>query len=298
VQFADGSRDALADDDRAYAYLPRRASLRVELVGKSTPLELVLQANPRYALTTPARPSGTADVTVLTGQLDGPPPPGRYLLIDARGPGAPVATGDTVTSPRITWWREEHPVLRGVVLSDLAIGEAPRLSLPATATPLFGSSETALAYALDDGMRRVVGLGFALERSNLPLRVGFPVLVYDAIDWLIAARGDAGQELVSDRPVELTDGAGKKRQLEPVGGRIDLRGLPPGFYSISRDGQVVRELAVSVADAGETRLKPVVNPVKAGAGRLRDTEAARSLLILALVLVLIEWRTYHRRKTV
>jgi hypothetical protein len=305
IHFEDGAKDALAADDVAYALLPQRERVRVDLIGRDPasvgPLELALQAWPQLQVTARPAPSGAADVNVIVGAPPSPLAAGRYLLIDPKGANAPISVGARVAAPAITRWRDDHPILRGAVVSDLLVGEASRLELPAGATAIVSSNETPLLFALDDGERRVVGLGFPLERSNLPLRVGFPVILYNAIDWLgahRAGRGPAG-ELESASPIELTPPDGKPRTLAPVDGRVRIDTGAPGFYRATASGKPVGEWATSVADAGETRLQSSApKGTAAQAGRRRDAELGHVLLLLATLLLLIEWATFHRRKTV
>lgn len=305
IRFENGAKDALSDDDVAYALLPQRARVLVDLVGRDPaavgPLELALQAWPQLQVTARAAPSGSADVNVIVGAPPAPLTAGRYLLIDPKGANAPVAVGARVASPAITRWRDDHPILRGAVVSDLLVGEASRIELPAGATAIVSSNETPLLFALDDGERRVVGLGFPLERSNLPLRVGFPVILYNAIDWLLArrAQGDSAGELASGAAIELTPPDGKPRRIAPVDGRVRIETGAPGFYRATASGKQVGEWATSVADAGETRLRSTgTQAAVARAGRRRDAEPAHAFLLLAAILLLIEWATFHRRKTV
>jgi hypothetical protein len=288
VRFDDGGKDALPDDDAAYHVVRRRAVIPVDLVGESPAVALALEANPRFAVSRRAAvATGSGAVTVISG----PWPklsPGRYLLTDPSGPSSadgPVALGASVVGPRVTEWREAHPVLRRVVLSDVLVGSAISVTLPAGAVPLIGSVETPLAFALDDGERRVVGLNFDLESSNLPLRVGFPVLLYNAVEWLAGAQAQ--------------DGDGDGDELDEARAR-EAAGDPaaPGFYAARPGGAAV---AVSVSDAGETAIAPradVAAASAARAGRARDVEPTAWLVLLALALVLVEWFTYHRRVTV
>jgi len=300
IRFGGRAGDALPDDDVAYALLPRSTGVAIDLIGRDKPLELALAANPRFQIFARSAPRPGA-VTVVVGPIAAPLPPGRYLLIDPSGPGAPRPTGATLANPRITRWREDHPILRGLVLSDLVIGAARAVTLEPADVELAAAGDAPLLYTIDDGARRIVALAFDPESSNLPLRVGFPVLIYNALAWLDEAsssveEGDAF--IAAAGPLGVTDPAGRRRVVDPIDGRVHLSAETAGFYRIDSDGKPLAERAVSVADASETSQAPVVAATASARGRLVDRDLARRLLVVALMLLVLEWATYHRRKTV
>jgi hypothetical protein len=249
---------------------------------------------------------------VLSGEIEAPLAPGRYLLFNPSGRGAPVTVDGPAQSLFITRVSETHPVLRRVVLSDITIGKASRVRLPPTATTLIGTADTSLVFALEDGPQRVVGLPFDLGSSNLFLRVGFPVMVYNAVEWLAGRTEEHAEELVagaelafaSTSALELRPPSARSIRLEPSGGRVTFVPTVAGFYDLLEPGQarVLRSFGVSVASPTETALSPLPAeelPRERGAkGRQRDREGWIVLTLFALVLLLVEWFTYHRRITV
>jgi hypothetical protein len=304
IEIADG-KDGLADDDVAYALVPHRQVVPVDLVGADPVLRMVLAANPRYKVTERAKPEPDA-VAVISGPLASPLGPGRYLLVDPSGPGAPVKVGGAIAGPHFTYWRDEHPVMRRVVLSDVMVGEARRLDLPATATALAGDEGAPLVFALEDGPVRAVGIGFDLASSDLPLRVGFPVLVYNALDWLAGSAAEAPRtaggpvELAAAAAIELRAPGERPRQLTPEGGRVRFVPVRAGYYELGPPGGPATVVALSVAARGETELSPLaaLPPPSGTPTRLRDRDPWTWFALFALALLLIEWTTYHRRLTV
>ncbi len=128
---------------------------------------------------------------VIVDRLDVPPTDsGNLLLIDAYSPSIPVvATGD-LKFPDVLDWDEGHPVLADVNLSGLTIERARQLHIAAppasdeTLHPLLEASESGLMYAYEHENLRAVIVGFDITRSDLPLKVAFPVMMSNIVNWL------------------------------------------------------------------------------------------------------------------
>ena len=309
VSFDGGGKDALRDDDVAFAVIPLRNKIAIDLVGQSEPLRLVLSANPRYVVTPRTEMSESRGaIQVVAGDVRGTLSAGRYLLVNPSGPALPFTFGGTQKGIAISDSNDDHPILRRVILSDVFIRAATKTILPASGTAIVRSSTTPLLYTYVDGPVRAVGLAFDLLDTDLPLRVGFPVLIYNAIDWLehAGSTDDAEPAVVrSDAALDVTTPGGAVRRLQPVEGRVRIPLGEPGFYEVrSLARQPITTLAMSVSSAVETRNAPAAttpgegNATVVKAGRALDREPGTWLLLAAFFLLLVEWLTYHRRITV
>ncbi len=306
IVFTDKGEDALHEDDRAFTVIARRAVIPIDLIGTSEPLRLVLAANPRYLVT--ARPSlegAQGAVQVVAGPVGPLAGSGRYLLVDPSGKSLPFQIGDVVTDPQITAMNQDHPILRRVVFSDVSIEEARRVKLPASATAVVEAPmATPLVFAEVNGTQRIAGLTFDLTRSNLPLRVGFPVLIYNMIDWLLQTATAADEDVTrirSSATLQVSRPSGKPQRIEPQDGVVEVDPYEAGFYSFaSLDGKVLRTFGISVASPQETQIQPRTQPTSIGrpTGTLRDREISTWMWLAALALLLLEWLSYHRRVTV
>ena len=83
-----------------------------------------------------------------------------------------------------TDWRTDHPALRRVSLLGISIRAKRTAAAPPKAQVLARFGETTLLYLLESVGRVEFGTTFDPEDSNLPLRVAFPVLLYNAIDYV------------------------------------------------------------------------------------------------------------------
>ncbi len=303
IHFADNATDALKEDDHAYAVLAQRPRTPIDLIGSNEPLRLALESNTRYAVSVrQTLEEARAPIKVVIGTVTSTLREGRYLLVNPRGQDLPFQDKGVTIEPKITRWDDRHPILRRAVLSDLYVNEARTLVIPPAATAIVSSLSTPLIFALDDGKLRLVTFGFDLDQTNLPLRVGFPVLVYNAIDWLLDARDAAenarGFHVASG--IDVIDPSNRTTRHDPVNGFVPVPEGEVGFYRArTSDGRPLPAVAVSVSSHVETiGAAKQATATPAAAGRVRDREGWIWFLLVALVLLVVEWVTYHRRVTV
>lgn len=241
--------DDLVDNDASYALVPALREARVELVTPGNRfLEGVLAAMPGVKVRTRAPgswrlPRGAIDLVVFDrcGPLQPLQLPSVYVAPPA-GLG-PWPVGPAVVDPVFRRWDYSHPVLQGVNLRHLTVEEAHPLSVGPDTRVLAATAEGPIV-AVDDSFPRQLVIGFDLTRSDLPLSVAFPQLVYNMLLW---ARSDAvGQ--TPDRPRTTSEGVplvgaegAVVRSLtgdgrwEPPAGLPHLSGLPAGVYEVETD---------------------------------------------------------------
>ena len=135
-----------------------------------------------------------------------------------------------------TDWRSDHPVLRHVSLDSVVLREAWAAPESPSVQVLARFGEAPLVLARTDGARREVMTTFDPEQSNLPLRVAFPVLLYNAIDWL----ADGGEQ-EAYLPGRTWRFPGASAGAEPP------RAEGPGRLALSSDGGEVLHRLVDVA---------------------------------------------------
>jgi hypothetical protein len=129
------------------------------------------------------RPKGDA---VVAYDVEGVSPPARggFLAFGPPPHGAPP--GRALGSCAITGSQLFHPVTEGLSFDGVFFRKAR--TVPG-GTPLLHSKEGVLAAAFDEDGRRSVIFGFLLDRSNLPLQADFPLLLRNALRWVMGGGG-------------------------------------------------------------------------------------------------------------
>ena len=108
---------------------------------------------------------------------------GNFILINTVAPNLPLRLQGAVKTPRIVSQATKHPITEGLSLGNLHVQASLRLALGGEGTILARSTESPLIVAIESGKLRALVIGFDLMDSDLPLRVAFPVLVHNTLEW-------------------------------------------------------------------------------------------------------------------
>jgi hypothetical protein len=335
--------DPFTLDDQAYALLPLRKKQKVLMV---TTDNLFLEgALLVYDNVDPLKVS-PAEYTARPSLADGmdvvifddftpdalPPPPASLLFFHPTGPHSPIATRGELANPRITEVDESHPVMRWVTMSDVYMDKSGTFA----PDPKLGESTIAysvrdsIVAAKRDGHRKILAFGFSLpangreSATDLPMRVAFPMLLVNALDWFAGDQSDLLTTYATGRrervPLDGAVGAVEADVTEPDGsimhtpvldGLATFYGAHTGYYQLTaKDAHgsplAKIELAANLASEAESDIAPSAELTLAGK-KLAAPEAfaishSQKLWIYALLLaaglILLEWITYHRRVTV
>ncbi len=338
IRFADGGEDDLPVDNRAFATLPERRRARVLVVSAGNAYLEAAVLLDEYLNVTEIQPSayppdGTFDVTIFDNVA--PPRVARtgaalYLGPPAEGPDAadaPVKSGPALEMFGFDEWDEKSPLLRFMAMPDIQVLTGHEL-VPEKGDKVLGVSieENGRKHPiLVSGTRpegAFVVLGFDPRRSDMVLRIGFPLFVLNVIDAFSAEStealssfrtGEVWRVPLGTRRMTSDAGSGIVEVKGPAGQRVEapledqsavLFGERAGFYGVAGVEPPLR-FAASLSDAAESRIEPhkeLAPGVTAGSGPELGVTTRRSvwvLLLLGVLLVsLVEWITYHRRWTV
>ena len=203
-------QDPLVSDNIAYATLPKRDLIPVLLVTAENPfLQKALAVDEQIQLTvlTPteyetdvlpesANSQGIKNYQVVIFDRYSPPSlgDGNYMFIyppavdasetERRGDLAPTwKIGAALETPIITDWERTHPILQHVHLENVQIGTAYQVTPPSTAQVLARSFESPVLFIDVKPDRKVVFAAINILESDLPLRIAFPVIIANTIQW-------------------------------------------------------------------------------------------------------------------
>lgn len=319
-----GTPDYLPLDDVAYAIYTPPAGGRALLVTEGNIfLEQIFTALPTVEAfkTAPGNlPEEAFDLVVFDGWLPAGDLPDTNLLVigPAQSTDLFVVAG-SFADTRFLRQAADDPVLAYVDFEGIAVREAALVQSPGWAKPVVEAEGGPLLLAGETGGRRVAVLTFDLHDSDLPLKIDFPVLIANLVEWFSPAQAfDAadglqpGDPLVI-RPLPLTDSIqvslpdGSTRSIN-VG-----EGIPTftatsqlGVYEVQlRSGAATQwsgQFAVNLFAAEESTIAPAAN-ITVGqaevAGLEGDEETGQRevwpwLAALALLVLVIEWWAYHR----
>ncbi len=185
--------DDLSVDNQAYLSLNAAKEIWVLLVSKGNHfLERLLAAYPNFRVNSVKEiiPSSWREQTarhdiVIVDRMDFPETDrGNFLLIDAYSPSIPLIQTGRVRLPEILSWNRKSPLMANVNLSGLIVEEGAKLQADKQLQPVIESARTGLMYTFEENGLRVVLIGFDFTRSDLPLKVAFPVMMSNIFNWL------------------------------------------------------------------------------------------------------------------
>ncbi len=272
--------DFLYDNIRYYA-LDMPSALRVRWIGQE---DRYLWAGLQAAARAERAELPPWDLTVVVGETLESPVEGPCLLVEGGTTEAP--RGSLV--PAGPWTAEEDVLLEHVDISPWAISSLYELSLPDDAkVPLSSGGVPALArWETPQGRR--VALTAQLARSNLPLTVGFPVLLRNAIAWLVP--GADGTAVTVGTSMALPG----ETVVRTPAGNVDTVWVPkePGLYEL-HDGNRWRYVAANVPRVSLTGETDATSPQS----QVAPQEVPMWPWVAGLALVLLggEWYLATRR---
>jgi hypothetical protein len=328
--------DALPLDNQAFAVLPSKPKTRVLLVSAGNWfLEKLLEANQQcsYELIAPSefRPeiANSFDAVILdTPAIPSPESlPKNTLLLQGSPWGPP---GPEIAPPLFPETDPTSPLMRLVDFSTVTLLKARAIAVPDSAEPWIFQSplrhlDQPLLLAAENPVssRRLAVLGFPIAHSNLPLRIAFPILLNNLLQWFSATPDQfphqlsAGQSLAvppnlavihAPQTIARNPTASASHQKQNWANSDSkppehvFQPLHAGFYEL-QFGNTCSQLAVNLFSKDESNLlcalpknaQPVPEFANAVSAKI-DASPAQWLLALALLLSLAEWQLFHRRR--
>jgi hypothetical protein len=306
--------DRLELDDVAYAFLPLNRVLRVGLVTPgNAALERALRLDPRVRLTVMA-PSrygrgGSFDAWVFDRFTPSAAPLAPVLVLRPGEAGWITPASRPLAAPAVASWLPDQPVLDNVSLADVQLDRAAALRIADQPVEVLARSADGQALVTASTRApRWVATGFAIDDTNFAAQASFPVFLANAMQWLtednpVRAEGVGlvRAPLAAARASGMSAGALAARAVP--GGTL-LSVPAPDFVTLEASGERLRML-VNVLDPAVTDINASdLPPGPDGAARSRVAQQPGGLpawwwiALVALLLLVAEWVTFHRRWTV
>jgi len=324
--------DPLASDNEAYAVLPSSEPARVLLVTRGNWfIEKMLAADDllKFDLLTPEafQPAMAKNFDAVI--LDDAMPPGldlqnaegNFLFIN-KTPFPPVEK--PLDQPLITDIDAASPLMRMVNLKNVTFLRSTDIPLPEStggwnfSAPLRSFDHPLVitgARNIKGREQRMAAFAFDIADSDLPLRVAFPLLMSNTLEWLTGQKVDETTAYRTGDVVELQPdqslGIVPQQKLAPLP-EIDpaqmvshsYQPLKNGFYLL-QTGTAARWIAVNTFSDAESNLRNGVDKPAPGETHVRLLSFAtftsrplwNYLALAAFVLFSLEWWLFHRRRT-
>lgn len=193
------SEDAFDIDDVARTKITRRERIPVVLVSDqpSVYLESVFDAIPLIDLETTSTipdeaPEGGFVVLNRFDRVnDATIPMGNVLVIDPQTDSDRWKLGEPIAQPIVAKQDSTSPLMPHVQLLNVTLPGARGLQIENATTLIESAGGEALMASFIDGENRQLVLSADLDNGDLPLRIAFPVLMTNSVNWFLDRDGEA-----------------------------------------------------------------------------------------------------------
>ncbi len=313
--------DDFQTDNSAYLALSASEDIWVLLVSKGNYfLEKLLASYPNVMVNSMKEivPSSWDEQTrrhdiVIIDRMDFPATKkGNFLIIDSYSPSIPIERTGRTGFPGPLYWNKDDPLMEDIDLDGVVIEEACILKPGKQMKPVIESPETGLLYTYEQNGLRAVFAGFDINRSDLPLRVAFPVLMSNIINWLTPYKlSSSGMAARPGEPLNMYVSPGTSMISILAPGekwqKHRVSGNPYRYTNTKKVGVYVlaeknkrRYFTVNLVNESESDIQvPFIKDTLDQPRRRRDVdEVALSkplwslFVIVLLVVLLLEWYSW------
>lgn len=334
----DEASDAFALDDEAWALMPENKRQKVLLVSEDNlymegallifehlDVDKLAPAEYETALAANELPEYDAVIYHVYTPENVLPAPTHLLYFKPSGPHSPFPITGSLDRGRITQVSQTHPITRWLEMGDVNFDKLDKFAVDTSAAEvsLFQSIRSSVAAAKKEGRRKVAAFGFGLEGTDVMLRVAFPLMMVNTLDWFAGADSDLITTYTTGRParvpldgtygiseVLVTTPSGAKQKAPLREGYATFFAAEVGVHQlVARQGDedvAEIQLAANLSSASESDIEPSAELSLGGVELKRPVPGTATprqslwiyLCLMVLLLLLVEWYTFNRRITV
>ncbi len=238
------------------------------------------------------------------------------LYINTLPPEGGLSDAGVVEFPIVIDWDRTHPITTRCQFDDLLITSAMKLAGFERSRLLIETTDGPLVLLTPIPGREVVVVAFDPSASNLPLKLAWPLMLANGLDYLLS-----GVERDGETPVQRTGSPivaegvgpltvrtpdGEETTIEPAhdGRAVFTDTVRSGLYEVSTGAAPDPDpRAFAMLDSAEIAIEPRPELVLGGdrveaspANLQRNVLLRDPLLLLALGLLLLEWGVWCGRR--
>ena len=309
-------QDDLILDNTAYALPGFSERLNVLLVSKGnlflrTALESYPQVNfYQKQIVLPGELS-YYDLIIFDNIIPPPLERGNIVCLGVLPPNLSLKEQDPQPNSILTEWEIDHPLLRFVNLENMNVRQSLGIETLPGADILLMSSAGPLMQVWQKGGLRLLFIGFDLYYSDFPLQIGFPVFIFNLLQWFHPQVFDPTYSQIQTGEEFVIFPKAKKEEITIVNPHNEIITIEnpkdPLIFSETRiagvytiDGKSL--FTANLLSAHESNLLSRVTFASTSreVNRQVKNEYSESklslsplLILLSCLLLLVEWYLYH-----
>ncbi len=330
--------DALAADDIAQVVVPPPKALSILLVTDFNPFlerlkgsvqakdfDIVTPTGYETAVNDSSKPF-KYDIVIFDQYFPKTMPQiGNFMYFRSLPPNIKVKLAKDGIKPLYTDdntildWKREHPMLQGLNLGKLFVKSAMKFDMPPIGVERLVEGNKGPLVVLDrEGKSNHLIVGFNILDSDWPLKMSFPVFMYQALQYLALGSemdvheayapgatptiplGDIRRVAPDAKELRINGPMGSHTIKIPEAGDFVLPALDHvGLYTLDLPIPGYQRMAVNLLDTNESNLIPSKQPpgdigTRVASGKSR-IELWWWLALAGVPLLMIEWFVYTRR---
>lgn len=315
------TNDQLAVDNFAWAIVPNKKTIDVLLVTEGNfylQRALNLDQRVRLATTLPANYTNPEDFDIVVFDAFSPLQlvDGNYVFAGSVPNLPDWSMGDVIEYPGIVDWNRFHSLNKYLSYENLEINQTKNIAVPDWAEVVLESSRTPLIVSFSQKKMRGIVIGFDIYDTSWPLRVSYPIFFSNMLDWFLKEQQNSQSsnkmgDILSIPPpdllaenYELTGPDGYNKQIVfNENAPQYISDIPKtGLYEYKINDEIAQQFAFNLVSSIETNITPVTSLIIGNATVEGNEEAInqnqevwRYLVIVALVIVIIEWLIFTKR---